>query len=175
MGCLFIYYHLFWSKAYLIVYKFDNKLKIKLNFLFLSDDDCSIGSTHTLTNENLNDLDNPARNSIQITPNSNDSLTSEAQSGSPPSNSISLPITPHDTPIPARRLPTRDRFNSETKSMNGKSRKKKLRDVSPVREEDSTETDTDSFIDRRSKALSASNATLTNVSLIILLYTSIYN
>lgn len=112
-------------------------------------------------------MDNPARNSIQIT--SNGSLTSEAQSGSPPSNSLSLPITPHDTPIPVRRLPTRDKFNSETKSMNGKSRKKKLRDVSPVREEDSTETDTDSFIDRRSKALSASNATLTNVSLIIYL------
>lgn len=56
--------------------------------------------------------------------------------------------------------------------MNGKSRKKKLRDVSPVREEDSTETDTDSFrnsMNRRSTALSASNATLTNVSLIICL------
>lgn len=54
----------------------------------------------------------------------------------------------------------------DTKSMNGNAKRKKSGDVSPVREEDTTETDTDSMSgsNRRLKKLSASNVTLTNVS-----------
>lgn len=56
-------------------------------------------------------------------------------------------------------------MGGDTKSMNGNGKRKKANDVSPVREEDTTETDTDSMSgsNRRLKKLSASNATLTNV------------
>lgn len=56
-------------------------------------------------------------------------------------------------------------MGGDTKSMNGSAKRKKANDVSPVREEDTTETDTDSMCgsNRRLKKLSASNATLTNV------------
>lgn len=143
-----------------------------------SDDDISIESTHTLTNENLNDLDKPLKKK-----NNNSS-----ESGSPPSvNSISLPPTPVDTPIPLRKIQMKKRNCDGTKSVNGKPRRNKLRDVSPVREEnigggadgdggggdyeDDTETDTDSLKrigDRRTKVLSVSNATLTNVRTLLL-------
>lgn len=55
---------------------------------------------------------------------------------------------------------------NETKSMNGKSRRKKLGDVSPVREEEAdTETDTDSILskNKRFKRFSLSNLALRNV------------
>lgn len=58
-------------------------------------------------------------------------------------------------------------MGGETKSMNGKTKRKKS--VSPVREEDTTETDTDSMTgnNRRLKKLSASNVTLTNVFVVL--------
>lgn len=60
-------------------------------------------------------------------------------------------------------------MGGDTKSMNGKTKRKKPNDVSPVREEDTTETDTDSMTgsNRRLKKLSASNVTLTNVFIVL--------
>ncbi|KAG4070637.1 hypothetical protein HA402_013557 [Bradysia odoriphaga] len=88
--------------------------------------------------------------------------SSASLSPSPCNNSISLPTTPLDTPIPTRRAIKKCLMGGDTKSMNG--RRKKANDVSPVREEDTTETDTDSMSgsNRRLKKLSASNVTLTN-------------
>ncbi|KAJ6635680.1 Hemicentin-1, partial [Pseudolycoriella hygida] len=131
-----------------------------------SEDDISIESSHTLTNETLNDPNNPHSQNSK-TPNSNEissGQSSASLSPSPCNNSISLPSTPLDTPIPTRRNIKTCITSGDTKSMNGNAKRKKANDVSPVREEDTTETDTDSMSgsNRRSKKLSASNVTLTN-------------
>lgn len=161
------------------------------------EDDMSLTSTHTLTNEKLNDLDNPAKkkgggsvcgtikpkrldcgsnnnkkSKLHKSLHINDASESDAKSRtgseySPPSiNSMSLPPTPSDTPVPVRKV-GKYGLSLETKSMNGRSssNKGKLHDVSPVREEDVSETGdkcTKVRI-RKPKTLSASNIALTNV------------
>lgn len=143
-----------------------HKNRIQFTFHF-SEDDISIESSHTLTNETLNDPNNPHSQNSK-TPNSNEvssGQSSASLSPSPCNNSISLPSTPLDTPIPTRKNIKTCLMGGDTKSMNGNAKRKKANDVSPVREEDTTETDTDSMSgsNRRLKKLSASNVTLTNV------------
>lgn len=144
------------------------KTAFNLPFSISSEDDISIESSHTLTNETLNDPNNPHSQNSK-TPNSNEvssGQSSASLSPSPCNNSISQPSTPLDTPIPTRKnVKTGSMGGHDTKSMNGNAKRKKGNDVSPVREEDTTETDTDSMSgsNRRLKKLSASNVTLTNV------------
>lgn len=152
-----------------------------------SDDEISIDSSHTLRNdETINDLNNP-HNNINISKSnckrqhSNETLAElqqqQSPSCSPPTrNAISLPPTPIDTPIPCRKYFKKRNGSTvggggggsgsavETRSMNGKSRRKTIVDVSPVREEE-IETDPELAFairrHRRAKRMSHSNATLT--------------
>lgn len=146
------------------------------------EDDISLTSTHTITNDTLNDLDNPTKSrgtikpgcsykktkllkSLHISNASESDTTSRTGSEySPPSlNSMSLPPTPSDTPVPQRKV-TKYGIASETKSMNGRSSKKiKICDVSPVREEGGSGDGCVQVKARKPKTLSASNVALTNV------------
>lgn len=100
----------------------------------------------------------------------------QQQSNSPPTrNAISLPPTPIDTPIPCRKMFTKKKHCStvingynggsgtiiETKSMNGKSRRKPIVDVSPVREEEPDSQLAHAIRQhRKTKRLCSSNITL---------------